>query len=241
MSSKIEQSKLGEKLASHPKPVKQSVPATESGLAARKPSQIRSRARFSSLLDATSSLLAEQDVSQFGLYDIAKRASVPPASAYHFFPTKEAAVLALAQQYLLEMGERAEATIEIGEISSWSDLIKIRAERTVDFYNSNPVAAKIFLSGSVMADIRALDLDFVSRVSELSYGWLNRYFVMPYVNDHQTKFSVVIAIFDGVWMTSYGRHRRVTEGFAAEASRAAVSYCRTFLPEVIEQRPPEDI
>ncbi len=35
-----------------------------------------------------------------GLYQIAEEAGVPPASTYHFFPTKDAAFLALAQRYL---------------------------------------------------------------------------------------------------------------------------------------------
>ncbi len=218
---------------------RKSNPVAEPALAARKPLQTRSRARFSGLLDATSALLADQDAAQFSLYDIAKKASVPPASVYHFFPTKEAAILALAERYLAQMSEQADAQVDARQVSHWSDLIRIRAERTVAFYNSSPIAAKIFLAGTAMADIRAMDLDFVSRISLLSYDWLNRYFVMPYVNDHPMKFSVVIALFDGVWMTSYGRHRMITDAFAAEACRAALAYCRTFLPEVIEQRPPD--
>jgi AcrR family transcriptional regulator len=66
----------------------------------RKPVQKRSRERYERLLDATESLLSAQDAGSVGLYDIAKHANVPPASVYHFFPTKEAAFVALAERFL---------------------------------------------------------------------------------------------------------------------------------------------
>lgn len=207
---------------------------------ARIPAQTRSRQRLSQLLDATAALLQSRDVAEIGLYDIARAAGVPPASAYHFLPSKEAAFLALAERYLADLHELAEAPIKPSAIRHWSDLIRIRAARTVGFYESHPVAAKLFLSGSILAEIRRADLDFVARVSALSLAWMDRYFVMPYLAEAETKFAVVIALFDGVWMTSYGRHGRITEAFAEEACRAALAYCRSFLPDVIAQRAPEE-
>lgn len=225
-----------------PRPRKQLLPAPQPVPVgtARKPMQSRSRLRFAALLDAVTALLAEKHFTQIGLYDIAERASVPPASVYHFFPTKEAAFLALAERYLVQLGETVDAPADISQISGWSDLVTLRATRTVAFYEANPVAAKIFLSGAIISEIRQLDLEFVSKVSLLSYDWFNRYFEMPYISNAEMKFSIVIAIFDGVWMTSYGRHSTITAAFAAEANRAALAYCRTFLPEVIAQRAPEE-
>ncbi|OYW87702.1 MAG: hypothetical protein B7Z22_03915 [Hyphomonas sp. 32-62-5] len=45
-------------------------------------------------------LLADHSPDEIGLYQIADQANVPPGSVYHFFPTKEAAFLALANRYL---------------------------------------------------------------------------------------------------------------------------------------------
>lgn len=207
---------------------------------ARIPTQTRSRQRLSLLLDATATLLESREIAEIGLYDIARAAAVPPASAYHLLPSKEAAFLALAERYLADLQALADAPITPGAIRHWSDLIRIRAARTVGFYEKNPVAAKLFLSGSILAEIRAADLDFVSRVSALSLAWMDRSFVMPYLAEAEMKFTTLIAIFDGVWTTSYGRHGRITEAFAEEACRAALAYCRSFLPEVIAQRAPNE-
>ena len=65
-------------------------------LAGRRPSQKRGQARVDALLEAADQLLLERDASEIGLYDVAHLAGVPPTSAYHFFPTKESVLLALA-------------------------------------------------------------------------------------------------------------------------------------------------
>jgi hypothetical protein len=54
------------------------------------------------------------------------------------------------------------------------------------------------------------------------------------------KFSVVWSIYDGITLTSYQRHGRVTEEYREELLRAAIAYCRTFLPDVLPLRPPVD-
>ena len=66
---------------------------------ARLPTRRAGHVRFKKLLEATDSLVAEMSIQDIGLYQIAERAQVPTASVYHFFPTKEAALLALAAEH----------------------------------------------------------------------------------------------------------------------------------------------
>jgi hypothetical protein len=63
---------------------------------------------------------------------------------------------------------------------------------------------------------------------------------MPYVRDPAFKFSVVFAIHDGIWATSYAKHGYITPEFAKEGLRAALAYMSTFLPETIPLRAPSD-
>lgn len=208
--------------------------------APRKPAQERSRIRYQALLDATAALLAERDLTDVGLYDIAALAKVPPASAYHFFPTKEAAFLALALRFLEDLDRVLETPIESDAIENWPDLLAINFHRGVLFYNENPAFSRILLGGVVISEIRRADVSYVEASSNRFYDLMNRYFVMPYLPEAAVKFSVVISIYDGIWMTSYARHRRITEVFAREAIRAATAYCRSFLPEVLPRRPPAE-
>jgi AcrR family transcriptional regulator len=217
---------------------KSAEPVRTAVVSARQPSQERGRRRFGALLDATAALLGEKDFNDIGLYDIAERAKVPPASVYHFLPTKEAAFIALAQRYLAEFREALDRPVEAARIQNWPDLVNLRFDRAVEFINKKPAFGKLFLGGSVMSEIRRLDVEYVASTSSVSYQWLDQYFVMPYLSNHELKFSVLIAIYDGVWMTSYARHGSITEQFKNEARGAAMAYCRTFLPDVIPRRPP---
>jgi AcrR family transcriptional regulator len=205
----------------------------------RKPVQKRSRERFERLLDAVESLLLEHEPTTVGLYDIAKQANVPPASVYHFFPTKEAAFVALAERYLERLNEMTRNTpLDRSHIRHWSDLYVLGSDRLFTFYNDNPVLLKLFFGSGLNAEIHNRDLDYIKRLSEDGYNWMNAYFEMPYIPEPEIKFSIIYAIYDGVTSASYQRHGSVTQDYRDGLISAVLAYCRTFLPEVIPLRPP---
>lgn len=201
----------------------------------RLPRQERSRVRFQALLDATKELLAERDFSEIGIYDIAERANVQPSSAYHFLPTPEAAFVALARQFLVEQRAYLFQPFDRTVIMNWPDLINLRYSRAVEFFNSNPVYGRLFLAQN-SADIRKIDEENVDEVSSISYDWLDQYVIMPYLPNHQARYMVLIAIWDGIWTMSYRRHGLITETYANEGRQAGLAYCRTFLPDVLPLR-----
>lgn len=207
----------------------------------RKPLQERSRQRVEKLLDATDKLLAAHEPGEVGLYDIARVAKVPPASVYHFFPTKEAAFVALAERYLQRLYKVVRETpLDRKRIRHWSDVFILGSQRSFDFYNRNPVLLKLFFGGALSPEIRRRDDEYLRGLSEGGYGWLNRYFCMPYLPEAEMKFSVILSIYDGITLTSYQRHGRVTEAYHEEMLRVIIAYCRTFLPEVLPLRPPSN-
>jgi AcrR family transcriptional regulator len=206
----------------------------------RRPLQKRSRERFKALLDATDALLEVSDVSEVGLYGIAEQANVPPGSVYHFFPTKEAAFVALAERYLEQLYRLTRlAPPDLDQIRNWPDLFRVGSLKVMDFYNSNPVMLKLFFGSAISPEIRHRDAVYVEALSASGYDWMNTFFEMPYIPDAERKFSVVWSIFDGVTKTSYERHGKMTMEFHREQMEAIIGYCRTFLPEVIPLRSPE--
>lgn len=205
----------------------------------RRPVQKRSRERFERLLDAVEALLLEHEPATVGLYDIAKQANVPPASVYHFFPTKEAAFVALAERYLERLNEMTRSTpLDRSLIRHWSDLYVLGSDRLFLFYNENPVLLKLFFGSGLNAEIHNRDLDYIKGLSEDGYNWMNLYFEMPYLPEPETKFSIIYAIYDGVTSASYQRHGIVTQEYRDGLISAVLAYCRTFLPEVIPLRAP---
>lgn len=205
----------------------------------RKPLQKRSRERFEKLIDATDTLLARREMHEIGLYDIAQRAKVPPASAYHFLPTKEAAFVALAERYMEQFYQATRLEpFDRSLIGRWSDLFELYTDRIIGFYNSNPTLLKLFFTGPVSAEIRTLEAAYLQTFSANGYQWMNSYFEMPYLPDAEMKFSVISAIYDGITMRSYLRYGQVTREFQKELVEAVIAYGRTFLPDVLPLRPP---
>lgn len=205
----------------------------------RFPHQKRSRERFERLLDVVDEMLIEQDLRQVSIHDIARRAGVPAASVYHFFPSKEAASVALADRYLKRLKEHNLLDeFQLKKITRWQDLFKRNIEDTIKFYNEHPVILKIFFGGDVLEEIRARDVQYIKSISGAGYPLMNALFVMPYLPDSEIKFATLWSICDGITMTSYQRHGRVTPEFKREMIEAALSYCRTFLPEVLPLRAP---
>ncbi|MEJ0065772.1 MAG: TetR/AcrR family transcriptional regulator [Caulobacteraceae bacterium] len=190
------------------------------------------------LLDAADALLGDKETTEVGLYDIAGAAKVPPASVYHLFPTKEAAFAALAERYLVGLSKHIIRPLQGGELRRWQDFVAIELHRAVEYYNANKVMSKLFFGANIVPDVRILDVKNVAAASASTYGRMNKLFEMPYLYDADTKFAALIGIYDGIWMTSYARHGRITADFARETELAGIAYCETFLPAVIPLRAP---
>jgi AcrR family transcriptional regulator len=203
----------------------------------RKPVRQRGKAKFNVLLDATEALLLEHSTDEIGLYQIAERAGTSPASVYHFFPHKNAAFLALANRYQ-EGGFREilGRPIDAAQLKNWQDLKAIIMGRSVEFFNSNLAAQKLYLGSGSNWEIRQKDLaGNITTANELVRLY-DLFFVMPPIKDLAKRFAISISITDSVWALSSALYGRITEEYAQESLRAGIAYYRTFLPEYLERR-----
>jgi AcrR family transcriptional regulator len=204
----------------------------------RRPSQKRGQERVDALLDAADRLLMEHDPGEIGLYDVAKLAGVPPTSAYHFFPTKDAIFLALAERYLAKMHGSVDDEVTGGDLECWQDLIGIWYHRVVRYFNDNLPARKLFIGSAVGSDIKRMDFHDIQTNAPAMYETLNRIFEMPFIKDHELKFIVLVGIYDGIWMSSYAAEGYITPAFEREGLRAGLAYLETFIPRIVPFRAP---
>lgn len=211
-------------------------PAIRNTVAPRAPSRRPGIIRYKALLDALELLLQSENLDDIGLYQIAKFARVPPASVYHFFPTKEAAFLALAQRYLDGFAQLFDEPIATESLVSWQSLFAWDLRRGAEYYNAHSPAAKLFLGGFGGIETRQADRQYVERVAAAAYQRLNSYFHMPFLREPEIKFNINLQIVDAIMSLSYLQFGKVTEHYRDEAYTASVAYCRTFLPEHLEQR-----
>jgi AcrR family transcriptional regulator len=205
-------------------------------IAPRQPLQERGRVRFEALLDTVEAMLADHDPDEIGFYQIAERAGMAAASVYHFFPTKSAVFLALAERYFAHFRQGLDFEAAAHETTTWQSYVRLRQERGVAYYNTHPPAMKLILGAQPFLEIRSEDSSVNKEVSRQAYDQLQRMFYVPFIRDPERKFLIALSIADAIWRISYTEHGYITPDYAAEALQATLAYLRTFLPEVLEPR-----
>lgn len=197
--------------------------------------QERSRARYNKLLDAAHELLLTHELEDIGLYQVAKKADIPPASAYHLIPTPSALLLALADRYHEQFSQLTQS-IDASEIATWQGLLKLRLTAAVRIYNDSLPIQKLFLGGHTTRELVQSEAAFNEMIAEKMLPYYDQLFHMPHIEDAAGKFLVMLTLVDALWALSFTQHGRITDRYADESCAVATAYCRTFLPEVILRR-----
>jgi len=211
-------------------------PAGTRNVHPRAPTRGRGILRYAALVDATEALLQESVLDDVGLYQIAERANVPPASVYHFFPTKEAAFLALTQRYLEGFSELRNAPVPAQYLASWQALAAWDQLQAMNYYNSHLPALKLLLGGFGGIETRQADRSYNERNAASLYQRFNYIFHMPFMRDSAKTFHITMQILDAVWTISYLKNGTITDEYYVESLSACIAYGRQFLPERIELR-----
>jgi AcrR family transcriptional regulator len=204
--------------------------------APRQPARGRGQTRYAALVEATEILLQTESPDGVGLYRIAEQAGVPPASVYHFFPTKEAAFTALANRMADELMEVHRAPMRARDVQTWQSLFRVDAGRARDFYNRNPAALKIFYGGYGGVDARRVDETITYRLASAVYQRMDRIFHMPFIREPARKFVCRMAILDAIWGVSVQLHGTITDDYHEDALYACITYSQQIFPEVMELR-----
>ena len=202
---------------------------------ARQPQRRPGELRFNSLLQALEALLEQNSLQEVGLYQIAQRAGVPSASVYHFFPNKDAALIALADVHHKALEQIAREPLEPLPCG-WQNLVQRKITRAAHYHNEHPAALRLFFGAGVSAEIKVADTSQSLRLGHRRAELLERYFLMPAVPDLARRLATSIAIVDGVFGLSYSQHGLITPVYVEEAHRASIAYLRTYLPEILPLR-----
>ena len=187
------------------------------------------------MLDAAEALLSEHQVDEIGYYEIVKRAAMPAASAYHFFPTKSAIFMALAERYFEHFISEA-TKVPRQRWPHWQELIATMHRNAADYYNGHKAAMKLILGAQPFLEVQQADSSTNRKISAQIHEELRTKYELPFIKDAERRFLVAIAISDGIWRSSFSESGRITPEYEAEGVRAVVAYMRTFLPEHLEPR-----
>jgi len=192
--------------------------------------------RYKELIDATEALLSVNPPETVGIYQIAEFAKAPIASAYHFFPTKDAAFLALMERYVINFIEISALPVDLIDIEDWQSLITLELKRASEFYISHPAAMKIFYGGYSSEALLMSDREFQLSISHALKSRLETVFHMPEIDNIEIILHSCIVMMDAIWSLSHHLHKTITEYFFQESCKALLTYLELYIPKKVEFR-----
>lgn len=202
---------------------------------ARQPKRKAGEIRFKLLLDALDALLVDNDIQDVGIYQIAEKAGVPSASVYHFFPNKEAALVALADRHHTALGEIS-AQLLCSPPASWQALVSEKIRLSAHYLNQHRATLRLFYGVSMTVEMKSADTSQTLRLAERRLQLLDHYFALPPVPGLLRRLGIAIAIVDGVFGLSYSQQGAITDEYLEEAQRGSLAYLRCYLPEMLFER-----
>lgn len=197
---------------------------------ARRPQRQRGKQRFERLLDATEHVLAYGPEAEINLAMIATQAQVPLPSVYHFFPNRNAALVALAGRYHRELAALSVAPLDPPP-QSWQDIVRLRQRHGARYLNRHPAALRLFMGAGVSVEVRNLDLRGNSALAVRRADDFREHFDCRGLDGLENWIAISIGLMDGIWAISYAEHGTITDDYVLESTLATISYLRCYLPE----------
>jgi len=200
------------------------------------PKQERTRARVDAILDAADALLAERDAGALSLPMIAQAAGLPASSLYHFFPSAEAALVALVRR----CNERMDALIEAAwpglPKDSWQTLVRGVMAIGRAFHDAHPTYARLVLRTVAFESLRAADDAHITQMSHRLLALLKARFHVPPTPDLAGKLAVAIAISDRIWALTPPEDGKISDSMFEESQHAVLAYLSCHLPPLMARR-----
>jgi AcrR family transcriptional regulator len=163
------------------------------------PQQERSRARRRALLDAAEEILGEVGADGLKMREVARRANLPIASVYHYFPSAAALIRTLVERMLDELRAilaQGVARAEGGSpVAAGHGLVAI-IDAAGDFMESRPTLPAVWGAMRGAPELRALDLadtEGNARILAPAIGAL-----LPRASAEDVE-ALALVIIEGVW------------------------------------------
>ncbi len=123
------------------------------------PQQERSRARRQALLDAAEQILGEVGADGLRMREVARRAHLPIASVYHYFPSASAIIRVLVERMLEELREiLSDGVARVTGADGIEDALYAVIDNAAVFMESRPTLPAVWGAMRGAPELRALDV-----------------------------------------------------------------------------------
>jgi AcrR family transcriptional regulator len=203
----------------------------------RQPSQARSQARVSQILDVAEQMFITEGYAATTTNAIAARAKVPIGSLYQFFPDKAAIVKALAMRYTEQLHHRF---AELDSIELNALPLSIYVDRLIDvtdlFFTDYPGYHAIFMQvQGTISELEELEhAADVQLIQDFAIS-LSQYHSDLQPADYEAiAFVLVKAIGTLIWL-SLSQEQDFRQRLVAETKRFTFNYLQSYFPS--DRRP----
>lgn len=187
------------------------------------------------LLESARALLAERDLDEVSLGDVAARAGVPKSSAYHFYADMQALYAALLVSVQEELTEVLSQPLR-GRFETWQAVVTALTKRGAAFYKANPAAQQLQIGPKTPPALKLYDRQSDIAIARLYEDHIGSVFELPPISNRSRLFYRAIEIADLMFCLSMLEHGTLTKDMCREADRAASAYLAIYLPAVLAYR-----
>jgi len=163
------------------------------------PQQDRSRARQRALLDAAEEILGEVGADGLKMREVARRANLPIASVYHYFPSAPALIRTLVERMLDELRTILVAGVVRAEGARPGEaehaLVTI-IDAAGDFMESRPTLPAVWGAMRGAPELRALDLADTEGNAQILAPAIGAFLPRTPAEDVE---ALALVIIEGVW------------------------------------------
>ena len=199
--------------------------------------QARSLERRLKIMAAAKELLETNPVSRISLYDVARRAEIPPSSVYHFFPKIEHLLQTLTIEVFEAFDRCIEEPISQEQVQHWHDIAYILESRMQKHYQSNTVARALILGQHLFGDILTADHQHDEYLGRQIQAIYDRFFELPELPEAYNIFAIALQASDKVYAMSHQEFGNITETMAMEGWRVTKAYLGLYLPDQLKPKP----
>ncbi len=218
----------------------ESQPVTNDAPASGRRFQARSLERRLKIMSAAKELLESNPVSAISLYDVARRAEIPPSSVYHFFPKIEHLLQTLSIEVFEAFDKCIEEPISPEQVQHWSDIAYVLESRMQKYYQSNPVARALILGQHLYGDILTADHQHDEYLGRQIHAIYDSFFELPELPETYNVFAIALQASDKVYAMSHQEFGNITDTMAMEGWRVSKAYLGLYLPDQLKRKETPD-
>lgn len=205
-------------------------------LMAKVPVQERGKLRFNAIVAAAEELVLEGEGNTISPYKVAKKAGIPPASVYQYFPSMSALFSVMAEKHFMAAFRITQDLLDETEIRSWRDLASVIVDSCYIFYTQDKICEFLFLG---VAHSPGVDDYANARLTRLGL-WYLEYFNLLYKKSDldalPEKLALCVQVIETVFNRSLNLHGDITETYKDEARILVMNYLSEFFASIEDSR-----